>query len=294
MKRLRARHREPVDTLPERATTWRLASFEQVKPQQQDCLLLGDFAHCRAGSLFSKMMDLAGIGIVTDASAPYSFAIKWAPWSEYSIPDEVRSQLNGERVINDTHFFCAKSNVSKHFEETFGYRSSVDPSTFHGLCVAKSDRNSLHDGRVMVCPQGPPEPGTVYDVLVDNDIDDEYVEDIRVPIVGDRIPYVHLKYRPKSARFSNKNSYVALAGKRQVFTADELASILRFARALGLDYGELDILRDRPTGKLYIVDVNNTPYGPANHMEPRDAELTVALLADAFSDAFLTRKGVTH
>ena len=181
------------------------------------------------------------------------------PWSEHTITDAVRAQLNGERVINDTHFSCATSNVARHFEETFGYRSSVDPSTFHGPCAAKSERNALHDGRVVACPLASPELDTAYEVLVDNGVDDEYVEDIRVPIVGDLIPYVHLKYRPRETRFSYVNSYAALAGKHQVFTAAELGLILQFSRMLGLDYGELDVLRDRPTGRLYIVDANNTP-----------------------------------
>ena len=266
--------------------TWPAISLSQVRRPQRRCLLLGDLAHCRAGSLLSKMMDLLDIALTTDPAEAHCVAIKWAPWSEYTIPDTVRSQLKGERVINDTHFFCAKSNIIRRFRETFGYASSVDPTTFHGLCVAKSERNALHDGRVVTCPLSAPEPDTVYELLVDNRVDDGHVEDIRVPIVGDRIPYVSLKYRPVGTRFSVENSYVALAGTHQVFTDQEVAFILKFARALGFDYGELDVLRDRASGRVYVVDANNTPYGPANHFEPAQRDLSIALLADTFVDVF--------
>jgi hypothetical protein len=31
---------------------------------------------------------------------------------------------------------------------------------------------------------------------------------------------------------------------------------------MGLDYGELDAVRDAASGRLYVLDVNNTPFGP--------------------------------
>lgn len=36
----------------------------------------------------------------------------------------------------------------------------------------------------------------------------------------------------------------------------------RACRIMGLDYGELDVLRDTEDGKLYVADVNNTPWDP--------------------------------
>ena len=63
--------------------------------------------------------------------------------------------------------------------------------------------------------------------------------------------------------------------------------MLRFARALGIDYGELDILRDRDDGRIYIVDVNNTPFGPPNHLPWSDSRRAVRRLAHAVSEQFL-------
>jgi hypothetical protein len=57
-------------------------------------------------------------------------------------------------------------------------------------------------------------------------------------------------------------------------------------RALGLDHRQLDVLRDRPTWRPRIVDASTTSYGLSNHGQPRDAQLCVALLAEAFCDVF--------
>jgi hypothetical protein len=39
---------------------------------------------------------------------------------------------------------------------------------------------------------------------------------------------------------------------------------------MGLEFGELDILRDNLSQKIYILDVNNTPSGPPNHIKKGD------------------------
>ena len=40
-------------------------------------------------------------------------------------------------------------------------------------------------------------------------------------------------------------------------------------------------------GRIYIVDVNNTPYGPPNHIEPAEGDLAVRILADTFVEEFV-------
>lgn len=49
-----------------------------------------------------------------------------------------------------------------------------------------------------------------------------------------------------------------------IFSAAELAQLLDFGARIGLEYGELDVLRDRDSGRIYVVDVNRTPYGPGS------------------------------
>lgn len=46
------------------------------------------------------------------------------------------------------------------------------------------------------------------------------------------------------------------------FSDDEATLLLRFAEQIGLDYGELDVVRDGEGGLIYVVDANRTPVRP--------------------------------
>jgi hypothetical protein len=49
-----------------------------------------------------------------------------------------------------------------------------------------------------------------------------------------------------------------------------------------LDWGALDILRDRRTQKIYVVDVNKTDTGPSVDLSFRDREILKREMARAF------------
>ncbi len=53
-----------------------------------------------------------------------------------------------------------------------------------------------------------------------------------------------------------------LADPLTYFSAAELAQISEFARLIGLEWGGVDVLRDRTDGRLPIVDANKTDMGP--------------------------------
>lgn len=159
--------------------------------------------------------------------------------------------------------FCSdvsKSRVMDVFEHVFGYRLGIDPETCTGLAVEKSELNGAHDGRIIECPQ-PRRAGFVYQRLVETG-EGAFVEDLRAPCVGGRLVTVFIKRRPKLHRFANVNTTVDLAEPGALFSATELAQIEAFARAMKLDWGGLDILRDRYNGRIYIVDVNKTDMPP--------------------------------
>ncbi len=177
----------------------------------------------------------------------------------------------------------SKRNVQRVFEAAFGYGLAVDPTTHEGPCVAKSDRrNGAHDGRVLDCPIAKADPALAYEVLIDNRADGDTVLDLRVPIVGGDIPFVYMKYRPLSTRFSNTNTAVTIAEVDQVFSASEREGIRRFCWATGLDLGEIDVLRDKD-GRVYIVDVNRTAWGPPRPLRTAEAVRAVRLYAAAFA-----------
>jgi glutathione synthase/RimK-type ligase-like ATP-grasp enzyme len=73
---------------------------------------------------------------------------------------------------------------------------------------------------------------------------------------------VFIKRRPAAERFANANASVSLARPQDVFSDLEIAQLSAFAHAMRLDWGGLDVLRDRPSGRLYVVDVNKTDMGP--------------------------------
>ena len=154
----------------------------------------------------------------------------------------------------------SKSRVAEVFEQVFGYPLSVDPEHGSGLAVEKGEANGVHDGRLVWRPTRA-RPGRTYQRLIDN-VEDGLAVDLRTPVVDGNPIVVFIKRRPAGDRFANHNCSVSLARPQDVFTPAETAHLGAFCRAMRLDWGGLDILRDRPTGRLYVVDVNKTDMGP--------------------------------
>jgi glutathione synthase/RimK-type ligase-like ATP-grasp enzyme len=125
----------------------------------------------------------------------------------------------------------------------------------------------------------------VYQRLIDNRCSQDLVEDIRLPFVCGAIPLVYVKRRPLARRFKNLTTADTVVRPEAVLSADEIASIRRFCDIMGLDYGELDVLRDRGNGRIYIVDANKTPYGPSRVLSVREAVKAMQIIADAFNGA---------
>lgn len=163
--------------------------------------------------------------------------------------------LNGRCV--DT----SKTHVAQVFETVSGRALAVDPTSWHDEMVAKSELNGAHDGRILIGPHAA-EPGVSYQKLIDNLADDGCVEDLRCPTVGGQIDVVFLKRRPVNDRFANHNTEVRMLNPDEVFTPEERGLISEFCKQMGLDWGGLDVLRDRKTGEIWIVDVNKTDMGP--------------------------------
>jgi hypothetical protein len=200
------------------------------------------------------------------------------------------NEKTSKRIVLNRH--CndvSKNKVNALFEEVFGYSLSVDPCRYRGPCVMKLNWNALHKGRVVECPVTEPEAGFVYQKLVRNETEDGFVEDMRVPVFYDHTPFVYLKYRSIGDRFVDRkhtNTKATIAEVRDVLTPSEMKNIHRFSEKLGLDYGELDVLRDNHDRKIYIVDANNTPSGPPSPISDDEGKIAVRRLAQAFEKAF--------
>jgi hypothetical protein len=188
-----------------------------------------------------------------------------------------RGALNGGS--RDT----SKRTVARVFGEVFGYPLALDPVVHVGPCLAKSNGGSRQDGRVLDCPVAEVDPALAYQVLVDNRAEDGALREFRVPVIGGEIPFVYVKRRSLGARFSNTNLAVSVVAPGEVFSEPERARLLAFCRAMRLDLVELDVLRDRGDGRVYVVDANRPAWGPPRPMRTADAVRAVRAYAAAFA-----------
>lgn len=222
----------------------------------------------------------AGARLARDAaSADVVMQFEDATYSPNQAPTRLKA---GAKLIN---FGCAdvsKSHVARASGLAFGYPLAVDPLSHVGPAVEKSEINAAHDGRIVQCPTQPM-PGRVYQRVVDNrGFDPNFVDDLRTCTIGGKPACVFIKRRPVTKRFVNTNTEVLLRAPEEVFSPEELSKIGAFTQAIGLDWGGVDVLRDRSDGKLYIVDANKTDMGPPITLNLPDKLKAVRMLAAAF------------
>ncbi len=187
------------------------------------------------------------------------------------------------RQINCACLDVSKSRVAEAFEEVFGYPLALDPTIWEGLAVEKSELNGAHDGRVISCP-AERKPGKAYEHLIDNSDNGRVVEDYRAPTIGGEIALVYIKQRAMNYRFANCNDKVLLRRPEQVFSVTEREKLKQFCAAMNLDWGGIDVLRDRQTGRIYVVDVNKTDMGPPTALSLTKQVRSVRILSRTFRD----------
>ena len=89
---------------------------------------------------------------------------------------------------------------------------------------------------------------------------------------------------PASFSTALRSSATRKSGTTKGRPAAERASIAAFAAAMGADWAGLDILRDRASGRIYVVDVNKTDAGPIIALPFAEKLQSIALLAAALRD----------
>lgn len=195
--------------------------------------------------------------------------------------------LNNLKVVNLYSRDISKLHVDKIHQEVFGYNTQVDPLAYQGKGVKKSDINARHDGQVLDFPLAEKEGNCIYQKLINNQVNEEEVLDMRIPVINYKIPLLYLKYRKVTERFVNSTTRTYLVEIDEQLTRKEQEQVIDFARKMNLEYGEFDILRDLDDKKIYIVDVNNTPFGPPSNISDTEGKKAIKILALAFRDAFL-------
>ena len=239
------------------------------------------------GFVFYRLSLELGYTFTQDPESDFALAMKWWVGTKDPIPGYF--PVKSVPVINkEAEDFC-KSTVCHVFKTTFGYPLAVNPRAHKGPMVRKSEENAAHDGQIINGPLEEPEPGFVYQKLINCQTEEGITEDIRVPIFGERIPFVYLRYKDKDRRFGHAGQSVIrehITTTSDVFSEFEIENILAFCRKMGLDCGELGVLRDRTDDRIYIVDANVTPTGPSFQLNSQETRLVCKKMASAFIHAF--------
>ena len=191
-----------------------------------------------------------------------------------------------KRIINGRCSDISKEKVDEVFSRVFGYSLSIDPRVHTGPCVEKSNINGANDGRIVDCPRSPQE-GYIYQKLVDTQ-DGDMAVDMRISIFGSEIPLVYLRHKHITDRFRNTQKAVRVPAS-DVLSEGEQRKIILFCKELGFDYGELDAVREKSDGKLYIVDANTTPWcpHPGHQISFDEYEYFLKTSSDCFASEFM-------
>jgi len=187
-----------------------------------------------------------------------------------------------EKAINARIDDISKNHVAKVFENIFGYGVDIDPLTYQGKAVQKSDANGTHDGQVVECPLTPEaiRPDSVYQKLIDSTHDGPRSEDLRMAYVGGEIPVVFHKYKLIEKRFGTDYDHVDVWSPDTAFSEEEQTQLINFCEAMGLDFGAVDVMRDKHDGRIYVVDVNKTCM-PVLCLRQKEQRRAFRLIAEA-------------
>jgi hypothetical protein len=237
-----------------------------------------------AGSVIYKICRELGLSRAhgIDPDGPTIF---W-PTSEHPSIEPRSDLINGHCTdIN-------KTTVMRLFADAFGYTFGIDPRSYYGPYVRKSNLNAEHDGIECHAPSEP-DPRYVYQRLINNSTGEGLVEDLRFIYIDGVLDFAYRKVRPITDRFSNTNSAVYIVRTSNVISAKEQEQICSLCKSIGLQYGEIDTLRDSDDLRLYVVDVNRTPHGPPNGLAAKLAWSAVTNMAAHFRRAFLPEIGPT-
>jgi hypothetical protein len=241
-------------------------------------------------AVISKILVSLKCNVTNNPQKKHNLVIYWHD-TTYRNPDQaIKSFAEKELVVNLNCTDISKSNVEKVFSEVFGYSSIVNPESIAGPMVKKNEVNASHDGVIV---QGPrtSEQGFVYQKVINNELDEHFVVDMRIPVINGKMIFGYLKFKPITSRFANFTKNILNSKEPEVHTIEELLSgeemglIKEFCQRIGLDYGELDVLRDNDDKKIYIIDVNNTPTGPTVNKNLK--KQCVNQMANLFNEKFI-------
>jgi hypothetical protein len=234
------------------------------------------------GQRLTKYLEILNIPWTQDTADP---DISWLMHYNYSnredsCPDLLRKMSFDLEmpIINESLLNIRKDYVDDVFTEVFGYSLRLDPTQHWGMCIEKSTQNAIHRGRFIQCPITPGmidrkvypsksgEPHVrMYVKMIDTRIDEETIRDFRVAVMGAEPVALFEKHLGMKSFFhpfkENKFEAFAFDNMTPYFSDYEIDQTKMFIKKMGIEFAEIDILRDNSTGLMYIIDVNPVPAG---------------------------------
>ncbi len=229
-----------------------------------------------------KICHFLGCSMTDKTEEKYDLAINLG----LSVPEKISKET---KTLNINCVDITKRNVESVFANAFGYKLSINPLTFKGKCVKKPNQNASGIGTIIQCPISKIDKNYSYQKIINSETNSGKLLNMRVPILDKNIPFVYLRFKKKEELLNDTTSKgVKIKKATDVFSKEERKKIISFCEKIGMDYGELDILRDKADKKIYIIDANNTPFGP-HYLPKKETEKALNLLSNAFEKEFLSK-----
>ena len=254
----------------------------------------GNYPHFQKSTTYF-MLRKAGVQMSNKLNGKYDVGIYWDPRMDIN-KQTPKLKQNGKKIklINLFLVDTAKGFVAESFETHFGYGYKVDPTTFKGYCISKHNGNGTKSCFFLKCPI---EANDIfkdhsYQQIIDytDKKDPDTLYELRIPIVGGIIPCVLFKTRNRGLRFTSKNRSIQIVNPLKYLTEQECHKIITYCRYIGLEMGEIDVLRSHEDGRIYIIDVNNTSWWPPNKLGDVDRNIVLNLMWNAFLESFIPSK----
>ena len=253
--------------------------------------IYGNYPHFQKSTTYF-MLRKAGVEMSNKLNGKYDVGIYWDPRMDIN-KQTPKLKQNGKKIklINLFLVDTAKGFVAESFENHFGYGYKVDPTTFKGYCISKHNGNGTKSCFFLKCPIDANDifKDHSYQQIIDytDKKDPNTLYELRIPIVGGIIPCVLFKTRNRGLRFTSKNRSIQIVNPLKYLTEQECHKIITYCRYIGLEMGEIDVLRSHEDGQIYIIDVNNTSWWPPNKLGDVDRNIVLNLMWNAFLESFL-------
>jgi hypothetical protein len=199
-----------------------------------------------------------------DPEKPYDVFIYWSYHRTKEPPDPIAVE---HRAVNWRLFDITKSRVNDVYNDI-----NINPLTYQKQAVRKTESQGSHSGCIINCPISRMQynPQLVYQKYIETRVGGLYTS-YRLFYDGE-VRFVAKKY--KKSPFKSDHVLIEKYHPLDIFTRMHLDTIQKKSIIFGLEFGEIDILRDVRDGRSYVVDINNVP-GMGN------------LIMDEIGDAYL-------